>query len=72
MSPAQRYEGADTALLAHRVKVYEAARARHPERWSGATRNWKPVLIVHLNPEKPLHPEIIQPEENQTEIKKAA
>ena len=72
VTPAQRHEGADIALLTNRVKVYEAARARHPERWSGATRNWKPVLIVHLNPEKPLHPEIIQPEENQTEIKKAA
>ena len=38
-----------------RAEVYEAAKARHPERWSGATRNWQPVTIVHLNPEKACH-----------------
>lgn len=26
---------------------------RHPERWSGAARNWSPVAEVWLNPEKP-------------------
>jgi hypothetical protein len=28
------------------------AKASNPERWSGATRCWKPVRIVHLNPDK--------------------
>ena len=32
--------------------VYEAAKKRCPERWSGATRNWQPVLVVHLNPDQ--------------------
>ena len=72
VTPAQRHEGADTALLENRVKVYEAARARNPERWSGQTRNWQPVLIVHLNPEKPLHPETQPPEETYPELKQAA
>jgi putative transposase len=51
VTPAQRHAGIDGALLKARTKVYEAARARHPRRWSGATRNWHPVQIVHLNPE---------------------
>jgi putative transposase len=53
VTPAQRHAGLDAALLSKRVELYEAARQRHPERWSGATRNWQPVMIVHLNPEKP-------------------
>lgn len=53
VTPAQRHAGLDAALLRKRAEVYEAAKARHPERWSGATRNWQPVTIVHLNPEKP-------------------
>lgn len=54
VTPAQRHEGKDAALLSHRRTVYEAAKARNPERWSGATRNWQPVLIVRLNPDKPV------------------
>jgi transposase InsO family protein len=52
VTPGQRHAGRDAALLARRNVVYEAAKARHPQRWSGLTRNWKPVAIVHLNPEK--------------------
>ena len=39
-------------MLGQRVEVYEAAKARHPERWSGATRNWQPIAIVYLNPDQ--------------------
>ncbi len=50
--------GLDAKILANRKQVYERARSRHPERWSGDTRNWKPVEEVHLNPEKkPSHTE---------------
>ena len=52
VTPAQRHAGLDGDLLRQRVKVYEAAKARHPERWTGATRNWTPVSIVHLNPDQ--------------------
>jgi len=31
--------------------VYRDARRRHPNRWSGSTRNWSPITTVRLNPE---------------------
>jgi hypothetical protein len=34
--------------LARRKAIDEDARARHPERWSGATRNWRKVEVVCL------------------------
>ena len=52
VTPNQRHEREDTALLANRKSVYEAAKARNPSRWSGATRNWEPVAEVWLNPPK--------------------
>lgn len=55
VTPAQRHAGLDKALLVQRRQVYEAAKARHPERWSGSVRNWSRVEVVHLNPEKPTH-----------------
>lgn len=54
VTPGERHAGLDTALLGRRVEVYEAAKARHPERWSGATRNWQPIAIVYLNPDQHL------------------
>ena len=53
VTPAQRHAGEDIELLAHRRKVYEAARKRNPNRWSGSTRNWDHISEVWLNPEKP-------------------
>ena len=71
VTPAQRHTGEDARLLSQRTAVYEAAKAIRPERWSGPTRNWKPVLVVHLNPEKQsLHP-ILSKEVNH-ELKMAA
>jgi hypothetical protein len=32
--------------------VYQRARERNPQRWSGATRNWTPEKVVTLNPER--------------------
>jgi len=52
VTPAQRHAGLDTALLVQRNVVYLAAKAQHPERWSQATRNWGPVQVVYLNPNK--------------------
>lgn len=51
VTPQQRHDGDDVALLAHRQRIYEAARRRRPERWSGTTRDWKPIATVTLNPE---------------------
>jgi transposase InsO family protein len=52
VTPAQRHAGLDRSILARRESVYVSARLRHPERWTNGTRNWKPVTVVHLNPEK--------------------
>ncbi len=71
VTPAQRHAGLDVALLKKRVAVYEAAKAKHPERWSGATRNWKPILAVHLNPEKQAADPANQKEQN-LELKKGS
>jgi transposase InsO family protein len=58
VTPGQRHRGEDTAILAQRHALYEAARTRHPERWSGQTRNWEPEDIVYLNPGKPAKKEV--------------
>jgi putative transposase len=52
VTPAQRHDGNDKAILAARHTVYETAKANRPERWSEATRNWQPIGDVMLNPEK--------------------
>ncbi len=52
VTPAQRHNGEDHALLAYRHEIYEAAKAAHPDRWTGSTRNWEPVHSVALNPER--------------------
>ena len=52
VTPAQRHAGQDGPVLAARHAVYQDARQRNPQRWSGLTRNWKPVGAVTLNPER--------------------
>jgi putative transposase len=52
ISPAQRHSGQSETIMANREAVYQAARARNPARWSGATRNWGLPEQVWLNPEK--------------------
>lgn len=49
VTPHQRHTGQDHHLLAQRHELYQAARERHPERWSGPTRHWQPIAEVHLN-----------------------
>jgi transposase InsO family protein len=50
VTPDDRYFGRDAAILAHRHRVYQRARSKHPQRWSGETRNWSPAPAVTLNP----------------------
>jgi transposase InsO family protein len=52
VTPAQRHAGQDGPVLAARHAVYQDARQRNPQRWSGPTRNWTPVGVVTLNPER--------------------
>jgi len=65
VTPVQRHAGLDTAILAKRHAIYQVAKARHPERWSRQTRNWQPVQVVYLNPNKS------NQNETQTILKKA-
>ena len=52
LTPAQRHAGQDGPMLAARHAVYRDARERNPRRWSAQTRNWTPVGVVTLNPER--------------------
>ena len=52
VTPSQRHANKDVAILKQRGEVYSRAQSANPQRWSGATRNWKRVAIVHLNPDK--------------------
>lgn len=51
VTPDQRHTGAEIPVLTRRRVLYERARERTPERWSGKTRNWTPLGAVLLNPE---------------------
>lgn len=52
VTPETRHRGEDEAVLLRRKEVYEEAKKRHPERWSGETRNWNPEKVVYLNKPK--------------------
>lgn len=71
VTPHERHAGQDGALLSKRTDVYEAAKAANPQRWSGATRNWQPVRVVHLNPDVQAAQKH-DPKDNSNEFKKAA
>jgi putative transposase len=52
VTPHQRHYGEDQQILAKRKEVYEKAREKHPERWTGNIRNWDYIPQVALNPVK--------------------
>ena len=52
LTPDQRHKGLAEEIFENRHHVYEAAKAKHPERWSRDTRNWSLDDRVWLNPEK--------------------
>ncbi|MCP4720742.1 MAG: IS3 family transposase [Desulfobacteraceae bacterium] len=52
VTPDDRHSGREDQILSERHRVYEEAKKRMPNRWSGSTRNWKPDKFVWLNPEK--------------------
>jgi len=51
VTPSDRHAGRHHDVLRRRRAVYEAARARHPQRWHGPIRNLDPIETVVLNPE---------------------
>lgn len=52
VSPVERHKGEDREVLEKRKRVYEEAKAKHPERWTKDTRDWTFREKVYLNPEK--------------------
>ena len=50
VTPAERHEGLDKDILKKRIAVYEAARQKHPERWTRNIRNWEYSDVEWLNP----------------------
>lgn len=52
VTPGQRHRGEDVHVLQARAVVYEAARCRNPQRWSGSCRSFKRIESVALNPRK--------------------
>jgi len=50
VTPADRHDGKETAILQAREEVYARAQRRNPERWKNSVRNWTPISEVTLNP----------------------
>ncbi len=70
VTPDQRHQLLDEELLNKRDVVYKNAQSQHPRRWTGLTRNWQRVKVVHLNPEKSSKAKLNR--QNQTQEQKAA
>jgi putative transposase len=51
VTPDERHLGDEGNILNRRHKLYQQAQRANPERWSGTTRQWRPVGTVVLNPE---------------------
>ena len=51
VTPQQRHSGMEKEILENRRKVYQEAKQRRPERWSGQIRQWDPMGPVALNPQ---------------------
>jgi transposase InsO family protein len=52
VSPAERHAGQDLGILSRRHQLYIRAREANPRRWARHTRNWQPIAVVTLNPER--------------------
>ena len=52
VTPNDRHEGRDVAILAARHEVYKNAKRATPRRWTGNTRDWTPIAAVALNPQR--------------------
>ena len=52
LTPYQRHHGLDQQVMQNRIKTYENARAKNPERWSRNIRDWSLPEYVALNPVK--------------------
>lgn len=53
VTPDTRHQSLDTAQLENRRAVYQAARERHPSRWSRHARRWEREESVSINARHP-------------------
>jgi transposase InsO family protein len=51
VTPDDRHEGRDGAILAARHALYREAKSSTPRRWTGDTRDWARIETVTLNPQ---------------------
>lgn len=52
ITPDDRHYGREKEILLNRHNVYQRAKMKNQARWTGQTRNWRPVRYVWLNPKK--------------------
>jgi len=52
ITPNDRHEGRQEEILEQRRRVYQKARLNNPQRWAQEIRNWAPIQVVYLNPQK--------------------
>ncbi len=52
VTPNQRHQGEDQAILQRRHELYLEARQKNPQRWAGNIRDWRYTESVWLNPPK--------------------
>jgi putative transposase len=50
VTPDQRHQGLDEAILAKRRKVYQSAQQKNPIRWTTKPRAWPQPVLAKLNP----------------------
>ena len=69
VSPALRHAGEDRDILTARHGLYVQAKAAHPRRRARHTRNWNPITVVTLNPERD---SVIKAAKNAAHIRRTA
>lgn len=49
VTPESKHQNHDISILNKCDLVYQEAKEKNPKRWSGKTRNWRPIECVKLN-----------------------
>lgn len=52
VTPDERHFGREHDVLARRRRLYARAQRANPERWTRGIRDWSPIGLVTLNPER--------------------
>jgi len=68
ITPNQRHTGTDIQIRIKRHDVYQAAKAKHPERWSGDTRDWTLPKVVYLNANRKKKDEAVSMQEKMRQV----